>query len=228
MSFCTKTPQGKKSSAPDPSAFVHLYRILKDRFGPSGWWPGESPLEVAVGAVLTQNTAWINVEKAIDNLKKHGMLDLGKLAAIDQGELAQLIRASGYYNIKARRLKNLVSAAASGYDSLEAFLGQDLNSLREILLQTNGIGKETADSICCYAADKTIFVVDAYTKRILMRHGIIDNSSTYDQIQGLFQQNLPPDLGLYKDLHAYLVFIGKDCCRPSNPRCGTCPLHSWP
>ncbi len=155
MSSCIKTRQGKKSSAPDSPDFLHLYRILKARFGPSGWWPGESPLEVAVGAVLTQNTAWGNVEKAIQTLKKHSMLDLGKLHAIDPGELASLIRASGYYNIKAKRLKNLVNAVAdSSSGSMEAFFSQDLKSLRDILLGVNGIGKETADSICCYAAGK--------------------------------------------------------------------------
>lgn len=228
MSSCIKTRQGKKSSAPDSPDFLHLYRILKARFGPSGWWPGESPLEVAVGAVLTQNTAWVNVEKAIQTLKKHSMLDLGKLHAIDPGELASLIRASGYYNIKAKRLKNLVNAVAdSSSGSMEAFFSQDLKSLRDILLGVNGIGKETADSICCYAAGKTIFVVDAYTKRILVRHGIIEGSSTYDEIQQLFQQNLPHDLTVYKDLHAYLVFIGKDFCRPAGLRCSSCPLEPW-
>jgi endonuclease-3 related protein len=184
---------------------------------------------VAVGAVLTQNTSWVNVEKAIENLKIHGMLDMVRIHEADHSELASLIRPSGYYNLKAKRLKNLIRVimeTSSG--DIDAFLGKDRASLRDALLGVNGIGKETADSICCYAGGKTTFVVDAYTKRILLNHGIIDADAGYDEIQRLFEESLPCDIAVYKDLHAYLVFIGKDHCRPREPRCSACPLETWP
>jgi len=228
MSSCSKTHPAKRPARDRFDPFA-LFEVLKLRFGPSGWWPGESPLEVAVGAVLTQNTAWINVEKAIENLKSHGMLDIIRIHEAEHSELASLIRPSGYYNLKAKRLKNLVSAimtASSG--DIDAFLARDGMSLREMLLGVNGIGKETADSICCYAGDKIVFVVDAYTRRILLKHGIIDTDADYEDIRRLFEEGLPCDLAVYKDLHAYLVFIGKDHCRPRDPRCSTCPLENWP
>lgn len=228
MPSCSKTPPGKKSSAPDPSVFLTLYNILKEYFGPSGWWPGDSPLEVAIGAVLTQNTSWTNVEKAIHNLKSHSLLDVRRLHSIEQNELAVLLRPSGYYNIKAQRLKNLIrSIMESSGGDMDAFLDREPDELRNILLCVNGIGKETADSICCYAAGKMLFVVDAYTRRILLRHGLIDESSAYDEIRQLFEKSIPRDLSTYKDLHAYLVFLGKDYCRPTHPRCGSCPLEQW-
>ncbi len=228
MSSCSKTRPAKRPARSrfDPLA---LYEILKQRFGPSGWWPGESPLEVAVGAILTQNTAWVNVEKAVKNLKSHGMLDIIRIHEADHSELASLIRPSGYYNLKAKRLKNLVSAVmATSAGDIDAFLARDGASLRDILLGVNGIGKETADSICCYAGDKTVFVVDAYTRRILLNHGMIDAAAEYDDIRRLFEEGLPRDIAVYKDLHAYLVFIGKDHCRPREPLCSSCPLGSWP
>jgi endonuclease III related protein len=228
MSSCSKIPPAKRP-APDRFDPLALFQTLRLRFGPSGWWPGDSPLEVAIGAVLTQNTAWVNVEKAIENLKAHAMVDIHRIHEADHSVLASLIRPSGYYNLKAKRLKNLIDAimeTSSG--DIDAFLGRDKISLRDILLKVNGIGKETADSICCYAGDKTAFVVDAYTRRILLNHGIIDTCAVYDDIQELFEQDLPCDLTIYKDLHAYLVFVGKDHCRPREHRCSTCPLENWP
>jgi endonuclease III related protein len=223
----SKAHRGTKRSA-DPFDPARLHSILKARYGPSGWWPGDSPLEVIVGAVLTQNTAWVNVEKALLNLKRDGMLDLRKLHEADLCGLASLIRPSGYYNIKARRLKNLVHTVMSvGQGDLARFLGLEAPALRKTLLEVNGIGKETADSICCYAGDKTVYVVDAYTRRILVRHGAPVESAEYDEIRLLFEQGLPGDLMVYKDLHAYLVFVGKEFCRPKNPRCEDCPLQGW-
>lgn len=228
MSSCSKT-RTAKLPARDRFDPLSLYEVLKLRFGPSGWWPGESPLEVAIGAVLTQNTAWINVERAIENLKVHGMLDLRRIHEADPSVLASLIRPSGYYNLKAKRLKNLIDTiVATSSGDIDAFLGRDKTVIRNILLKVNGIGKETADSICCYAGDKAVFVVDAYTRRILLCHGIIDAGADYDDIRRLFERGLPHDLTVYKDLHAYLVFIGKDHCRPREPRCSTCPLENWP
>ncbi|HNY64343.1 MAG TPA: hypothetical protein PKM41_02825 [Deltaproteobacteria bacterium] len=226
MPSCSKN-QGTRLPA-DPFDPYRLYRILSASYGPSGWWPGDSPLEVAVGAVLTQNTAWVNVEKAILNLKKHGMLDLDRLHEADEPTLASLIRPSGYYNIKTRRLKNFVRRVFDrAQGNLGRYLGLDAPVLRDDLLEINGIGKETADSICCYAGDKTVFVVDAYTKRILSRHAMDVGPWEYDEIRVLFEQGLPRDLQVYKDLHAYLVFVGKEFCRPRDPRCGNCPLTDW-
>lgn len=204
---------------------LRLYHVLSEFYGPSGWWPGDSPFEIIVGAVLTQNTAWANVEKAIVNLKAAGMLDLHALHTAADDLIAELIRPSGYYNIKTGRLKNLIGLVMNDFaGDLDRLLVLELHSLRTALLEVNGIGNETADSICCYAAGKPIFVVDAYTARILKRHAIIDVAD-YDHIQALFESGLPPDIGIYKDLHAYLVFIGKDFCRSRNPHCNKCPLN---
>jgi len=206
-----------------------LYRILYDHYGPSHWWPGETPFEVMVGAVLTQNTAWANVEKAIANLKAAGLLDVTAIEHADASSLASLLRPSGYYNIKAQRLKNLVHMIMTSHSGdLQDLFSQETGVLRTELLQVNGIGKETADSICCYAAGKCIFVVDAYTRRMLMRHGIINARATYDEIQSLFEGSLPQELSLYKDLHAHIVYIGKDYCRSRQPRCDACPVNGMP
>jgi endonuclease-3 related protein len=179
-----------------------------------------------VGAVLTQNTAWTNVEKAIINLKSASLMDV---AAIDNAQvpyLASLIRPSGYYNIKTLRLKNLVHMIMTSHSGdLDALFSLELQKLRTELLGVSGIGKETADSICCYAAEKCIFVVDAYTKRILLRHGIIAEHAGYDEIQSLFEAGLPRKLAVYKDIHAHIVFIGKDYCKTKKPRCDACPLN---
>lgn len=205
---------------------LSLYDRLARYYGPSGWWPGQTPLEIIVGAVLTQNTAWGNVEKALSNLKAAGVLNINALYNISPENLASLIRPSGYYNIKAIRLKNLISMImdTSG-DNLDDFLNKAPNTLRDTLLLVKGIGKETADSICCYAADKLMFVIDAYTKRILLRHGIIDTTWGYDQIQDLFESELPADIQVYKDLHAYIVFVGKNFCKATSPKCDSCPLQ---
>jgi len=183
-----------------------------------------------VGAVLTQNTAWTNVEKAIAILKDRGALDIETLYTMEDARLAELIRPSGYYNIKARRLKNLLGAIMrqTGGD-LADFFRQDPALLRSQLLQVKGIGKETADSICCYAAEKTCFVVDAYTRRMALRHGWVQEADgDYDRLQHLFTAGLPIDLQCYKDLHAYIVFVGKSFCRTRNPACDACPLGPRP
>lgn len=204
---------------------AYLHRILLKHYGPSGWWPGETPFEVMAGAVLTQNTAWTNVEKAIANLRNASLMSPDAIYRTPHEELASHLRPSGYYNIKARRLKNLVDMVMESFQgSLDILFSLDAKELREVLLQVNGIGKETADSICCYAAGKPVFVVDAYTRRMLSRHGIVDHDAGYDDLQVLFESSLPPDLEVYKDLHAHIVFVGKDYCRARDPRCGECPL----
>jgi endonuclease III related protein len=207
---------------------LSLHRILFDHYGPSGWWPGDTPFEVAVGAILTQNTAWTNVEKAIANLKAASLMDAAAINDLEEKELAPLIRPAGYFNVKARRLKNFIGAVmAYSSGNLDRFFARDTHALRSALLEVNGIGYETADSICCYAAGKLIFVVDAYTKRVLNRHGLISEGAGYEDIRLLFESGLPRDLDMYRDLHAHIVFTGKDYCRPKNPRCNECPVRDF-
>jgi endonuclease-3 related protein len=197
-------------------------------YGPRHWWPGETPLEVIVGAVLTQNTAWVNVERAIGNLKSAGALDWHRLHQMDHARLAELIRPAGYFNIKARRLKNLVAWIVERFDGdLDAMFALRTSSLREELLAVNGIGRETADSILLYAGRHATFVVDAYTARILRRHYLIDGEADYEQIKDLFESNLPADEALFNEYHALLVEVGKRCCRPRDPRCAECPLNPF-
>lgn len=203
-----------------------LYQRLYDHFGPQHWWPGDTPFEVILGAVLTQNTNWGNVERAIDNLKGASLLSYPRLAELPVGLLAEYIRPAGYYNIKAARLHNLFALIHDRYQgSVEALLTEETEELRRALLSVKGIGQETADSILLYAAERPIFVVDAYTHRILLRHDLICEESGYEEIQELFMDNLAPDAPLYNEFHALLVCAGKDFCRKSAPRCQGCPLQ---
>jgi len=180
-----------------------------------------------IGAVLTQNTAWRNVERALANLKREGLLDIRKIADVSAERLARLIRPAGYFNIKARRLKNLCGYICSRYDcDLQAFFDLPLESLRSELLSISGVGRETADSIILYAAGKPTFVVDAYTARILRRHGLIDETADYEEIKDLFESALPADVQLFNEYHALLVRCGKEYCRP-RPRCAGCPLEHF-
>jgi endonuclease-3 related protein len=201
-----------------------IYKKLYSTFGPQDWWPAETPLEIIVGTVLTQNTNWANVEKAILNLKKEKALSLKVLREINPARLALLIKPSGYYNIKARRLKNLIEFIFKEYnDSLKKMFSQNERELRRKLLSVNGIGKETADSIMCYAAQKTVFVIDAYTKRIFSRLGICKKDIEYDELQEIFNKYLKKDYQLFNEYHALIVKLGKDYCRPK-PLCEGCPL----
>ncbi len=203
-----------------------IYQRLYARFGPQHWWPGETPFEIMVGAILTQNANWRNVEKAIANLRDAGLLSLEKMSALPRDLLAEYIRPSGYYNIKAGRLRNLLDHICEVHGGdLAAFLGQDAASLREELLSIRGIGPETADSMILYGAEKPVFVVDAYTHRILSRHDIIPEDCSYDEIQELFTDNLEEDVPLFNEYHALLVRAGKEYCRKSSPRCDRCPLQ---
>lgn len=201
-----------------------MYDLLEAAFGPQHWWPAETPFEVMVGAVLTQNTNWKNVEKAIANLKSHGLLSPEKLHGMGLAELASLIRPAGTYNVKARRLKNLVDWLMGEFGGdVERMSAAGLAELRERLLAVRGVGGETADSILLYAARKATFVVDAYTYRVLLRHGLIDESADVDGIKELFESNLPADVELFNEFHALLVRLGKTYCRKT-PRCRECPL----
>lgn len=203
-----------------------LYKILHERFGPQDWWPGDSPFEVMVGAILTQNTNWNNVEKAIDNLKSAGQLSLERMAELPIDLLAEYIRPAGYFNVKAGRLKNLFTMIEQEFGgNIDSMMKEDTASLRRILLSIKGIGPETADSILLYACDRPIFVVDAYTYRILLRHDLIPEDFGYEDIQQVFMDNLELDSALYNEFHALLVCTGKDFCKKTNPRCNGCPLE---
>ncbi len=205
-----------------------LYDRLWQAFGPQGWWPGETPFEVAVGAILTQNTNWGNVARAIAALKDRDLLEPQALHDLPEAELARLIRPAGYYNLKARRVKNFLALLQGRYQgSMEVMAGDDLEDLRRRLLEVKGIGPETADSILLYALNKPTFVVDAYTFRVLSRHQLASESYTYEELQRLFMDHLAADLGLYQEYHALLVRVGKELCRPQ-PRCEACLLEGWP
>jgi endonuclease-3 related protein len=206
---------------------LEIHDRLLAFFGPQHWWPGETPFEVMVGAVLTQNTAWTNVEKAITNLKERGLLSFESMVLLPHDTLADLIRPCGYFNLKAQRLHNLFSLIQTRFDGdLEYFAGQDLPTLRQALLEVKGVGPETADSILLYVANKPIFVVDTYTHRILSRHGLVaEEGASYDEIQELFMDSLPHDPALFNEYHALLVCTGKEFCKKSAPRCESCPLY---
>jgi endonuclease III related protein len=203
-----------------------IYDLLYRRFGPRHWWPGDTRLEVIIGAILTQNTSWVNVEKAIKNLKKAKALSVSKLYSIPEKKLARLIRPSGYYNVKADRIKNFLRFLKAYYaGSISRMFMEDLYRLRENLLAVKGIGRETADSILLYAGNKPIFVVDAYTKRMFSRHGFIDEDAEYGEIQSLFMNNLPENAGLFNEFHALIVELGKSICKSKQPLCKTCPIR---
>ncbi|HET97706.1 MAG TPA: endonuclease III domain-containing protein [Desulfurivibrio alkaliphilus] len=222
------------------ASLLTIYHRLLDFFGPQRWWPGQTPLEIMVGAVLTQNTAWGNVEKAIANLKGAELLPATAVDAAAQQAcliglaqtptplLAALIRPAGYYNLKAGRLHNLIRRISDHHADLETFLARPTAELRRELLAIKGIGPETADSILLYAAGKPVFVVDAYTHRIFSRHQLLPEEADYHQIQEIFSDALPAEPQLYNEYHALIVRTGKEFCRKSNPRCPTCPLRTLP
>lgn len=203
-----------------------IYGKLFRSFGPQGWWPGGTPLEIAIGAILTQNTAWSNVEKAINNLKHaRAISSPSSIYRMRHGRLATLIRPAGYYNVKARRLKNFFDFLFESYGGkIAAMAKSPTEKLRRELLDVNGIGPETCDSILLYAFSRPVFVVDAYTKRIFSRHKLCRADAGYDGLQKQFMENLPKDAGLFNEYHALIVRLGKEHCR-TKPRCGECPLN---
>ena len=202
-----------------------IYEHLLEAYGPQHWWPAESPLEVLVGAVLTQNTNWQGVEKAMANLKRHKLLSPHKLQAKPTEDVALLIKPAGYFNLKARRLKNFMDFIIESYSGdLEAMGKTETVQLRKELLAVNGIGPETADSILLYGFHKPVFVVDTYTYRVMSRHGLIAEEVSYDELQELFSRHLPLDVRLFNEYHALLVKVGKLHCK-GKPRCQGCPLE---
>jgi endonuclease-3 related protein len=201
----------------------YMYRRLLDCYGPQHWWPAEGPFEMMVGAVLTQSTTWTSVEKAIGNLKNAGALSPQALRKLPASELAKLIFPTGYYNAKARKLKALADYLGEYRDDLDRLFAIDTCRLRRELLGVHGIGEETADSILLYAARRPVFVIDAYTRRVISRVGLATEKGRYADYQRLFMDNLPADSGLYNEYHALLVCLGKNVCR-RHPLCQQCCL----
>ena len=201
-----------------------IYQRLYQRFGPQQWWPAQTRFEVMVGAILTQNTNWNNVKKAVDNLRRAKLLIPQNLRNITEADLSGFIRPAGYFKIKAKRLKNFVDFLFREFQgNLDVMAQQPLSELRKKLLTVNGIGPETADSILLYALQKPIFVVDAYTKRFLFRHNWIRSDADYENVQHLFMDSLAARHGLFNEFHALIVRLGKELCA-THPRCEGCPL----
>jgi len=201
-----------------------IYDTLFRQWGPQHWWPGDTQFEIIVGAILTQNTNWTNVEKAIANLNAACVLNPHALHTMASDQLAELIRPAGYFRIKAQRIKSFLTwLFESAGGDLALLDPRHTDSLREELLAIRGIGPETADSILLYAFNRPVFVVDTYSARLAVRHGLIESPFGYEELQDLFQSNLPEDVQLYNEYHALIVKTGKDFCKPK-PRCEKCPL----
>lgn len=194
---------------------IKIYNELLNQFGHKDWWPADTPFEVVVGTILTQQTKWENVENAIRNLKDNGLMDADAIARVDLSNLEGLVRCTGFYRQKAKRLKDI---STFFYENPDIF-DKPVEELRDILLSQNGVGEETADSIVLYAADKPKFVIDAYTKRICACMGV---EGDYGELQSLFESSLPVDVPLYKEFHALIVEYGKQFC--GKKRCGCCVL----
>ena len=216
-------------SSKAPPSIGDLLRDVHQRllaaYGPQSWWPAETPFEMLVGAVLTQNTAWTNVERAIANLKAADALSPEALRTLPLDRLASLVHPSGYFNMKARKLRALAEYLKTYGDDLDLlFASKPMEELRSELLRVYGIGMETADSMLLYAGGLPIFVVDAYTTRLLERLGIHDGHPSYKDVQALFRDNLTEEVAFFNEFHALIVVHGKETCRSRNPRCGGCPL----
>jgi endonuclease-3 related protein len=210
---------------PTSAGLRRVYERLLNHFGHAGWWPGETPFEVCIGAILTQNTSWTNVEKALGALRRRGLLSTRKLRALPTSRLARLIRSSGYYNVKARRLRAFLDFLQREYAGrVERMAEEEPWKLRNKLLGVDGIGPETADSIVLYAAGHPVFVIDAYTRRVFARLGHVKGDEPYDAVQRFFMERLPQNALLFNDFHAQIVRLGKEICRP-RPRCDGCPLE---
>lgn len=210
------------------NSIVSYYGALSDHLGPQNWWPARTPFEVIVGAILTQNTSWTNVERAIANLRSERLLTPLALERVSFARLARLIRSSGYFRQKTKKLKAFVRFLRTEFSgSLARMFETSTSELREQLLSVHGIGPETADSILLYAGKKDVFVVDSYTKRIFSRHGLASEKVSYEELRSTIEAALPRDVSRYNEFHALLVQVGKNWCRPREPRCAECPLRSF-
>ncbi len=206
-------------------ALLRIFDLLLEQYGPLHWWPAETPFVVCVGAILTQNTSWNNVEKAIANMKREKLLSASALRDLQSERLADVIRPAGFFNVKSGRLKAFISWLYARYDgNLERMFSGDWRALREELLAVKGIGRETCDSILLYAGHKPTFVIDAYTRRLFSHLELIRTEAGYEEVRSLFMDHLPADPALFNEYHALIVQHGKDHCRVK-PRCAGCPLH---
>lgn len=206
------------------NSLIEIFFKLYSFYGHQKWWPGDTPFEIAIGAILTQNTNWSNVQKAIENLKKEGILSPEGLNKTSDNKLSQLIKPSGYYNVKTKRIRAFLDFLFDYcHGNLNIIEDEETSKLRGLLLSIYGIGPETADSILLYALKKPVFVVDAYTKRVLARHNILNHNASYEEYQNLFHNELVRDVQLYNEYHALFVKVGKDYCKPK-PLCAGCPL----
>ncbi|GMW02725.1 MAG: endonuclease III [Candidatus Hydrogenedentota bacterium] len=201
------------------------FNRMSRHYGPTQWWPGDTPFEIAVGAILTQNTAWTNVEKAIANLKRDGLLSPRALLECPDEALHESLRPSGYFRIKTKRVRSFCEYLMHRYGGSMKRMGrQPLERLRPELLAVSGIGPETADDILLYALGKPVFVIDAYTRRILSRHGVDAHSLDYEGLRAFFESNLDNDVPLFKEYHGLIVWTAKDFCK-TRPNCEGCPLE---
>ena len=206
----------------------NVYHAMLDKLGPSSWWPGETPFEVAVGAILTQNTNWVNVEKAIANIREAGCMNARSMAELPEARLQEMLRPAGYFRLKATRLRHFLDFLRVEADwDISALARRDTDDLRARLLAVKGIGPETADCILLYSLDKPVFVVDAYTHRILTRHGQVPEEAGYDEMREFFMDVLSPDTALYGEYHALVVRVGKQWCKKRAPVCDGCPLQRF-
>lgn len=207
---------------------LSMYQAMLERLGPSSWWPAQTPFEVMLGAVLTQNTAWSNVQKALANLEAANLMDARALDQLDTEQIAEYIRPSGFYRLKAGRLKNLLGWLRDSCDYEIARLAkEDPIALRQSLLAVRGIGPETADSILLYALEMPSFVVDAYTRRMFSRHGMVSEDVQYEELRDFFQDVLPEDTAMFNEYHALIVRVCKEWCKKNNPLCKECPLRDF-
>lgn len=234
VSFCYNSRVPKRNRLKTdirPRQLRRAYELMFERFGHQHWWPGETPFEVCVGAILTQNTSWTNVERAIANLKSAGVFDAKKMFALPETELAQLIRPAGYFNVKAQRLRSFLRVLVEEcHGELPRLFAGGTEKVRVRLLAINGIGPETADSLLLYAGRHHSFVVDAYTKRIFSRHHWCSSDADYDAVKAFCESALDEKpasarLDYWQDYHAQLVMVGKHYCRKREPRCEDCPLR---
>lgn len=225
----TKRDLGAPAIAPaNINSIALYYRTLSDHLGPQHWWPARTPFEVIVGAILTQNTSWTNVERAVSNLRRERLLTPLALERVPAARLARLIRSSGYFRQKTKTLKAFVRFLRAEFSgSLARMFRTPTLELREKLLAVHGIGPETADSILLYAGKKDVFVIDAYTKRIFSRHGVVSEGVPYEELRSKIEAALPREVSRYNEFHALLVQAGKNWCRPRDPRCSECPLQQF-
>ena len=204
---------------------ISVYTLMLNYFGNLNWWPGETEFEVIIGAILTQNTSWTNVEKSISLIKNNGLMNPESIYELHVDELAKLVRSSGYFNQKAKKIKHFLSFFYDKYKfDMDIMKSVPVDVMREQLLAINGIGPETADSILLYALSKPVFVVDAYTKRIFSRHGFIEKNASYHEVQAFFETHLDKDEPLFNEYHALIVNTGKYFCG-TKPKCENCPLR---